>query len=318
MKVLSLIEPYASLIKAGVKKIETRSWSTNYRGELYIHASMTHMNKANSGLLDLLDDKNLGYGNILCKCKLVDCIYMDEEFINHVKNTNPTEYMCGGYSIGRYAWILEDIEILNNPILVKGHLGIWNYEREMIKEKLKTLVKPGRYKHCLLVASFAEKLAKIYGLDSEKCYLAGLAHDIAKNFSYEENKFWVEKYGLSLSLLDDNYSKMVHADVGALVVKEWFNFDDDMYAAVKYHTIGNRKMTTFEKIIFIADKVGRVDLNSDLKEVKELATKDLDLAILLFLEKQEIILKNIGRGLHPETVQLINNLKNGIVVYEKR
>ena len=41
MKVLSLTEPFATLIKEGKKKIETRSWQTNYRGELYIHASMT-------------------------------------------------------------------------------------------------------------------------------------------------------------------------------------------------------------------------------------------------------------------------------------
>lgn len=39
MKVLSIKEPYASLIKNNIKKIETRSWKTNYRGKLYIHAS---------------------------------------------------------------------------------------------------------------------------------------------------------------------------------------------------------------------------------------------------------------------------------------
>ena len=309
MKVLSLIEPYASLIKAGVKKIETRSWSTNYRGELYIHASMTHMNKANSGLLDLLDDKNLGYGNILCKCKLVDCVYMDEEFVEHIRGSNNIEYMCGGYSVGRYAWILEDIEVLDNPICVKGHLGIWNYEREYIKEKLKPLVSSNRYKHSLLVASFALKLAKRYGLDLDKCYLTGLAHDIAKNFSYDENKFWLEKYGLSLSLLDEDYSKMVHADIGALVVKEWFDFSEDMSLAIKYHTIGHEKMSTLDKIIFIADKVGRTNLSDDLKQIKKLSMKDLDFAILLFLEKQEVILKEKGRSLHSETIKLINNLK---------
>ena len=45
MKVLSLTEPYATLIKEKKKLIETRSWKTNYRGELYIHASMTPISK---------------------------------------------------------------------------------------------------------------------------------------------------------------------------------------------------------------------------------------------------------------------------------
>ena len=39
MKVISIKEPFASFIKEGHKKIETRSWKTNYRGELFIHAS---------------------------------------------------------------------------------------------------------------------------------------------------------------------------------------------------------------------------------------------------------------------------------------
>ena len=41
MKVLSIKEPFATIIKEGKKKIETRSWKTSYRGELYIHASST-------------------------------------------------------------------------------------------------------------------------------------------------------------------------------------------------------------------------------------------------------------------------------------
>ena len=40
MKVLSLTEPFATLIYEKKKLIETRSWKTNYRGELYIHASL--------------------------------------------------------------------------------------------------------------------------------------------------------------------------------------------------------------------------------------------------------------------------------------
>ena len=130
MKVLSVIEPWATLIKEKQKFIETRSWKTSYRGELYIHASSkkiktndSHINE----LLKLIPNIPMGYGNIICKCKLVDCIYMDQEFINRIKE-NKREYLCGEYSLGRYAWILEDIEPLTSPVYVKGHLNIWNYE----------------------------------------------------------------------------------------------------------------------------------------------------------------------------------------------
>ena len=130
MKVLSLTEPYATLIKNGIKTIETRSWKTSYRGRLYIHASSTKIPKAyreNQALMSLVNNKELNYGNIICLCDLVDCIEMTDEFIDDIKKNN-NEYVTGIYAKGRYAWILKNIEILDNPIKAKGHLGIWNYE----------------------------------------------------------------------------------------------------------------------------------------------------------------------------------------------
>lgn len=130
MKVLSLREPYASLIKEQIKLIETRSWKTNYRGELYIHTSKSKVNLKDlrvKNAFDLLKDKNLKYGYIILKCQLVNCVYMDEEFINKIKQ-NQNEYICGDYQIGRYAWVLNDIQVLDEPIPAKGQLNIWNYE----------------------------------------------------------------------------------------------------------------------------------------------------------------------------------------------
>lgn len=132
MKVLSLTEPWASLIKNKKKRIETRSWKTNYRGELYIHASSTKIPKyakENQELMQLVSVDDLQYGYILCKCQLVDCIYMTKEYVEMMKKDHYQEYLCGEYKEGRYAWILEDITVLTEPILAKGHLGIWNYEK---------------------------------------------------------------------------------------------------------------------------------------------------------------------------------------------
>lgn len=130
MKVLSIIEPWATLIVSKQKYIETRSWKTSYRGELYIHASKKHINTKDTKiqeLLKLLPTQEMNYGKIICKCELVDCIYMDEKFINEIKQ-NQQEYMCGDYQIGRYAWILENTELINPKIDAKGKLNIWNFE----------------------------------------------------------------------------------------------------------------------------------------------------------------------------------------------
>ena len=130
IKVLSIIEPWATLIKEGKKTIETRSWKTSYRGELYIHASSKQVDKSNPNLpnlLNLIPNVSMGYGKILCKCRLVNCVYMDQKFIDEIQH-NPQEYICGDYRIGRYAWILDNIEPLTQPVTTKGHLNIWNFE----------------------------------------------------------------------------------------------------------------------------------------------------------------------------------------------
>lgn len=129
MKVLTLREPWASLIGENIKLVETRSWPTSYRGELYIHAGLTKIpanNKRMNDMKDLLKG-SLHYGNIFLKCKLTDCIEITENLANEYKKANLTNFLCGDYTAGRFAWILSDVEYIEE-IPAKGHLSIWNYD----------------------------------------------------------------------------------------------------------------------------------------------------------------------------------------------
>ena len=126
MKVLSIKEPWASLIMNGTKKIETRSWKTKYRGEIYIHASLSKAKITKPEVYELIKDMNFKCGYIICKCNLVDCIYMTDEYVNDMKTNHYEEYICGHYEVGRYAWIVEDVKVIE-PIEAKGKLGLWKY-----------------------------------------------------------------------------------------------------------------------------------------------------------------------------------------------
>ena len=128
MRVLSIREPFASLIASGDKKIETRSFKTNYRGDLFIHASGKKIDKSivdNTFINNMIKDRKMQFGKIICRVKLVDCVYMDQEFINSIKDTK--EYQLVLYKEGRYAWILDNVELIE-PIIAKGRLNIWNYQ----------------------------------------------------------------------------------------------------------------------------------------------------------------------------------------------
>ena len=52
---------------------------------------------------------------------------MTEEYIKDMKENNEIEYLCGHYEVGRYSWVLEDVEVLDEKIEAKGRLGIWHY-----------------------------------------------------------------------------------------------------------------------------------------------------------------------------------------------
>lgn len=130
MKVLTLKEPFASLIEKGIKKIETRSWKTNYRGELYIHAGINQESNISDELKSIVKKiQSLHKGEIILKCTLEDCIKIDNEFAEKIKREDYNNFISGDFSEGRYAWVLSNVMPIDS-IKAKGKLGIWNYNKD--------------------------------------------------------------------------------------------------------------------------------------------------------------------------------------------
>lgn len=131
-KAFSTIEPFASFIRDGIKHIETRSYPTKYRGEIYIHASKRKIPKEwkqDENLMKHLTGSPM-YGMVIAKAKLVDCVEMTDEWIENLKESNPLEYELGFYSKGRFGYILEDIEPIT-PFHAKGKIYIgWELNTE--------------------------------------------------------------------------------------------------------------------------------------------------------------------------------------------
>ena len=126
MKVLTIRQPWASLIINGYKKYEFRSWKTNYRGKLLIHAGTG----TDKNMISRFNDYNLDYTNgaIIGECELVDCILVDKEFSNELRMIDSNVYADSNYK-EKYAWKLENIIKYDEPIYCKGQLGLWNYDR---------------------------------------------------------------------------------------------------------------------------------------------------------------------------------------------
>lgn len=134
MKAITIKQPFASLIAAGIKEYEFRTWKTNYRGDILIHAGKGIDKKA----MKKFEEYGLEYpsGVIIAKARLVDCIKVDEEFRKVLSQKNPKVYssIIKNTEWGGYAFQLEDVEILE-PSPVMGKLSIWEVDYVLRNKK---------------------------------------------------------------------------------------------------------------------------------------------------------------------------------------
>lgn len=155
------------------------------------------------------------------------------------------------------------------------------YTYEIYKEILKNILSEKRFNHSVNVSLMAEKLAKNYGVDSEKAKLAGLLHDICKEMPDEENIEMSKKDGYFAYSDKTNSIKTLHGPAASFFLKERYGItDNEILNAVKYHTTGRKNMTLFEKIIFVADHVSEERQWPDVKELQKLAFEDIDKVVL--------------------------------------
>lgn len=125
MKVLTIKQPWASLIINGYKRYEFRSWYTNYIGELLIHAGKSVDKEAMKRLEKYLDF-DIPIGKIIGKVNITNCVKLDSNLKEELLNENSDIYKNS--EIGNFAFKVEDVIIFDNPIEINGMLGLWNYD----------------------------------------------------------------------------------------------------------------------------------------------------------------------------------------------
>ena len=126
MKVITIKQPWATLIAKGYKEYEFRTWKTKYRGDILIHAGKGIDREAMTRFKDL----NLEYlkGCIIAKAKITDCIYVDDNFRKKVISKNPTVYKGLNNTEWRgYGFKIEEVEEIR-PIEINGKLSLWEYD----------------------------------------------------------------------------------------------------------------------------------------------------------------------------------------------
>lgn len=140
-----------------------------------------------------------------------------------------------------------DINILNYIV---------NYKLFFAK-KVSSLISEKRYRHVISVANLAYNIAICNYLDPHFAFMAGFYHDIAKNEDLHKKYFEIVEREYSKYFPHNIIPKyMYHQFLAEYVLKENFNITSKkLVDAIKFHTSGNKKMTSYAKIIYAADKI---------------------------------------------------------------
>lgn len=119
VKALSIRQPWAELILARRKDVENRSWKTNLRGSLLIHASKTIERAA----MEEYEYDELPTGVLLGVVEVVDCTQ---------KRTSEW------HNRGAWGWYLDKPRRFREPIAWKGAVGFMNVPDELVADAIAT------------------------------------------------------------------------------------------------------------------------------------------------------------------------------------
>ncbi len=152
-------------------------------------------------------------------------------------------------------------------------------DKELI-QKLESYVRvrltEKRYRHTQGVVETAVKLARRYGADEDKTYIAALFHDACKNLDSDEMNMLVEEYEIGDLYIDK--PQLAHSKLAAAILEDKFGVSDrEILDAVSYHTTGRAEMSLIEKIVFVADAVEPNRTYPEAEELNRLAFQDIDL-----------------------------------------
>lgn len=121
MRALTVRQPWASLILAGLKTIETRSARTKRRGRVYLHAGST-MGKAEreAAIREGFDPDTLPRGAIIGSIEIVDAVRAEDLVVSDAERSR------GDYRAGRWGWKVANVRALSTPVAASGALSFWS------------------------------------------------------------------------------------------------------------------------------------------------------------------------------------------------
>ncbi|MFE5319985.1 bis(5'-nucleosyl)-tetraphosphatase (symmetrical) YqeK [Paenibacillus sp. NPDC056579] len=191
-------------------------------------------------------------------------------------------------------------------------------DRKQLMEAVKAQMPAKRWEHTLGVMETAVLLARQYGCDQEKAYLAAIAHDVCKYWPVKEQESIIRDNHLSDDLLD--YDKELwHAPAGAFVAERDYGItDEDVLNAIRFHTSGRVGMSLLEKVVCLADYIEPGRDFPGVNNIREIAEHSVEKALVAGFDGTIRFLLEKGKKIYPLTVLTRNALLEEIKRLEEQ
>lgn len=169
-------------------------------------------------------------------------------------------------------------------------------------DECRRFISPARLSHVKGCMTEAVSLAKRWGADEDLAAEAAILHDITKKLTYDEHLLLGNKYAIIFDEFQLKNVKLMHAITGAMLASDLFGISSEVKNTIRWHTTGRADMSLLEKIIYLADFIEPTRDFEEVVELRELAYKDIDAAMLKGLT---ISLKELNNnGISPDTSTL--------------
>ena len=162
---------------------------------------------------------------------------------------------------------------------------------------------PKRVPHAIGCSESAAELAWRYGADVELAKRAGILHDVTKQFGPAAHLCVCDRYGETLSTEERSHAKLLHARTGAVVAREVFGECPEVCNAIRWHTTGHKDMTLLEKIVYLADYIEPNRTIANVDRLRQLASQDLDAAVLAGIEMTLEHLRSKGKDVDRNSME---------------
>ncbi|MCK5767623.1 MAG: bis(5'-nucleosyl)-tetraphosphatase (symmetrical) YqeK [Candidatus Atribacteria bacterium] len=188
---------------------------------------------------------------------------------------------------------------------------------DLMKLKLKNMLNEERWEHSVSTSQIAYDLAMKYGADPDKAKIAGLLHDCAKCMTFEKLKVMAAANKIQIDINMDKIPKVLHSFVGALIAEQEFNVQDsDILQAIRLHSTGGAKMSILDKVVYLSDKIEPLRYFNGITQVRQMAQKNLDKAVLMILDEGLLFLIKRGLLIYPATVEARNDILSKVVLID--